>query len=157
MKQSVCGWKYIYIYIYIYITSCRKVILLYIYHIIIKLIPKKCNLKKNAMENWKSMYSPIPPYEPDVTQSQFLRLKSLVCPTIYPLLKGEQMDSYVFQDISPKKMQTVLSRIWNQIIESISYVNKYYAMSPHWKYSYHIYPTPPLGQDMTQGQFLNGV
>ena len=22
---------------------------------------------------------------------------------------------------------------------------------------YHIYPTPPLGQDMTQGQFLNGV
>ena len=21
----------------------------------------------------------------------------------------------------------------------------------------HIYPTPPLGQDMTQGQFLNGV
>ena len=72
------------------------------------------------MENWKSMYSPIPPYEPDVTQSQFLRLKSLVCPTIYPLLKGEQMDSYVFQGISPKKMQTVLSRIWNQIIESIS-------------------------------------
>ena len=23
--------------------------------------------------------------------------------------------------------------------------------------SYHIYPTPPLGQDMTQGQFLSGV
>ena len=22
---------------------------------------------------------------------------------------------------------------------------------------YHIYPTPPLGQDMTRGQFLNGV
>ena len=22
---------------------------------------------------------------------------------------------------------------------------------------YHIYPTPPLGQDMTQGQFLGGV
>ena len=22
---------------------------------------------------------------------------------------------------------------------------------------YHIYPTPPLGQDMTQGQFLSGV
>ena len=21
----------------------------------------------------------------------------------------------------------------------------------------HIYPTPPLGQDMTQGQFLSGV
>ena len=23
--------------------------------------------------------------------------------------------------------------------------------------TYHIYPTPPLGQDMTQGQFLSGV
>ena len=22
---------------------------------------------------------------------------------------------------------------------------------------YHIYPTPPFGQDMTQGQFLSGV
>ena len=22
---------------------------------------------------------------------------------------------------------------------------------------YHIYPTPPLGQDMTHGQFLSGV
>ena len=22
---------------------------------------------------------------------------------------------------------------------------------------YHIYPTPPLGQDMTQSQFLSGV
>ena len=22
---------------------------------------------------------------------------------------------------------------------------------------YHIYPTPPLGQDMTQGQFLSGL
>ena len=22
---------------------------------------------------------------------------------------------------------------------------------------YHIYPTPPLGQDMTQGQFSSGV
>ena len=22
---------------------------------------------------------------------------------------------------------------------------------------HHIYPTPPLGQDMTQGQFLSGV
>ena len=24
-------------------------------------------------------------------------------------------------------------------------------------YIYHIYPTPSLGQDMTQGQFLSGV
>ena len=24
-------------------------------------------------------------------------------------------------------------------------------------YTYPIYPTPPLGQDMTQGQFLRGV
>ena len=24
-------------------------------------------------------------------------------------------------------------------------------------YYIHIYPTPPLGQDMTQGQFLSGV
>ena len=24
------------------------------------------------------------------------------------------------------------------------------------KKNYHIYQTPPLGQDMTQGQFLNG-
>ena len=24
------------------------------------------------------------------------------------------------------------------------------------RYVYHIYPTPPLGQDMTQGQFLSG-
>ena len=24
-------------------------------------------------------------------------------------------------------------------------------------FDYHIYPTPPLGQDMTQGQFLSGV
>ena len=25
------------------------------------------------------------------------------------------------------------------------------------KQLYHIYPTPPLGQEMTQGQFLSGV
>ena len=25
------------------------------------------------------------------------------------------------------------------------------------KYFYYIYPTPPLGQDMTQGQFLSEV
>ena len=24
----------------------------------------------------------------------------------------------------------------------------------HFLYDYHIYPTPPLGQDMTQGQFF---
>ena len=27
----------------------------------------------------------------------------------------------------------------------------------NWKHTYPIYPTPPLGQDMTQGQFLSGV
>ena len=32
-------------------------------------------------------------------------------------------------------------------------VNDFELMS----YYYHIYPTPPLGQDMTQGQFLSGV
>ena len=26
-----------------------------------------------------------------------------------------------------------------------------------WNVNYPIYPTPPLGQDMTQGQFLSGV
>ena len=27
----------------------------------------------------------------------------------------------------------------------------------NFRFIYHIYPTPPLGQDMTQGQFLSGV
>ena len=27
----------------------------------------------------------------------------------------------------------------------------------NWSSWYHIYPTPPLGQDMTKGQFLSGV
>ena len=41
-------------------------------------------------------------------------------------------------------MQTVSSRIWTQVIVPISYDDP-------------IYPTPALGQDMTQGQFLSGV
>ena len=31
-------------------------------------------------------------------------------------------------------------------------------ISPHiYMYVWYYLPTPPLGQDMTQGQFLNGV
>ena len=42
------------------------------------------------------------------------------------------------------EMQFVSSRIWTRVTVSISNDNQ-------------IYPTPPLGQDMTQGQFLSRV
>ena len=41
-------------------------------------------------------------------------------------------------------MQTALFGIWTQVAESNSYNDNCYP----------IYPTPPLGQDMTKGQFF---
>ena len=47
------------------------------------------------------------------------------------------------------------------VIENVlsTKLHEYYLCSNHMKnkHSNHIYPTPPLGQDMTQGQFLSGV
>ena len=43
--------------------------------------------------------------------------------------------------------QTILSKIRTWLTDSISNGDNHY----------HIYPTPPLGQDMTQGQFLSRV
>ena len=40
-------------------------------------------------------------------------------------------------------------------VESYQRLKKWYLIQPF--LTYHIYPTPPLGQDMTQGQFLSGV
>ena len=70
----------------------------------------------------------------------------------------------------PFQKLLVLDRsTWNQAIKWLllnknSYLKPYYCLDYYlyrnsWKssYGYHIYPTPPLGQDMTQGQFLSGV
>ena len=49
---------------------------------------------------------------------------------------------------------------WNRVDEKCIQMTTYYLeYSDYWPhlYCYHIYPTPPLGQDMTQGQFLSGV
>ena len=43
--------------------------------------------------------------------------------------------------LAQSKMQTASYRIWTQATDFISYDDP-------------IYPTPPLGQDMTQGQFF---
>ena len=51
-------------------------------------------------------------------------------------------------------MQSVSSRIWTRVAVSISYDDNHYTMGTS-NYSY--LPTPPLGQDMTQGQFLSEV
>ena len=39
------------------------------------------------------------------------------------------------------------------------YSSEFFICWTTWNFSFdiHIYPTPPLGQDMTQGQFLSGV
>ena len=42
------------------------------------------------------------------------------------------------------EIQTALSEIFTQVANSISYDNKVHNS--------YIYPTPPLGQDMTHGQ-----
>ena len=44
----------------------------------------------------------------------------------------------------------LLMKNQNLIISSSSHSLECYALYP-------IYPTPPLGQDMTQGQFLSGI
>ena len=41
--------------------------------------------------------------------------------------------------------------------QSIMLSNIYTYWNNQGEYDGHIYPTPPLGQDMTQGQFLSGV
>ena len=48
-------------------------------------------------------------------------------------------------------MQSASSRIWTHVAVSISYDDNHYTTSTFF------YQTPPLGQDMTQGQFLSGV
>ena len=55
----------------------------------------------------------------------------------FPLLSFPKHSSKLYQLIC--KIHWTLSLIFNFLL------------------SYHIYPTPPLGQDMTQGQFLSGV
>ena len=62
------------------------------------------------------------------------------------------------------EMQSVSSRIWTRIAVFISCHDNHYTtgtllklFSCVNKFSYHICPTPPIGQDMTQGQFLSGV
>ena len=42
--------------------------------------------------------------------------------------------------------------IYNKIFNLNMYLQKIFNL-----HIYHIYPTPPLEQDMTQGQFLSGV
>ena len=81
-------------------------------------------------------------------------------------------------------MQSVSSRIWTRVAVSISYddnhyttgtslntkskitvvniktkkvIQEYLKLAQILIISGTIYPTPPLGQDMTQGQFLSGV
>ena len=44
---------------------------------------------------------------------------------------------------------TKLSKAYFEIVATMLFL--------HYFNSYPIYPTPPLGQDMTQGQFLSGV
>ena len=71
-------------------------------------------------------------------------------------------------------MKSASSRIWTGVAVSISYDYNHYTTgtSSHLRQVYHVteavqavvdthywyyLPTPPLGQDMTQGQFLSGV
>ena len=75
------------------------------------------NKKSNDHIFLEWSYLPAPPLGQDMTQGHFLsgvlqlwiksfpslrlvasqRLKNLVCPTIYPLLEGEYLDSYLSQ------------------------------------------------------------
>ena len=52
------------------------------------------------------------------------------------------------------EMQSVLSRNWTRIAVSISCDDNHYTMGTSSDDDDPIYPTPPLGQDMTQGQFF---
>ena len=54
------------------------------------------------------------------------------------------------------------SATWSTLQLKAYYENEVFRLSPKIistfsKRLYPIYPTPPLGQDMTQGQFLSGV
>ena len=42
------------------------------------------------------------------------------------------------------------SKVWVSTLHS----KQMYSIPISWKSFYHIYPTPPLGQDITQGQFF---
>ena len=70
-----------------------------------------------------------------------------VCmPKDYSLKVKEIKQLEKYQDIFK-----MLGKLWNMNIRSfLSYCSSY-------SLSYLSNPTPPLGQDMTQGQFLSGV
>ena len=50
---------------------------------------------------------------------------------------------------------TNISVIANHV--QVSSLSQYYRGLYGLYYYYHIYPTPPLGQDMTQGQFFKRI
>ena len=60
-----------------------------------------------------------------------------------------------------KYVNTMRYWIWtNSINTNQNYVKKatiIWFLAIQTERSIHIYPTPPFGQDMTQGQFLSGV
>ena len=54
-------------------------------------------------------------------------------------------------------MQSVSSKIWTRVAMSISYNDNHYTTDTSNVLVLPYLPAPPLGQDMTQGQFLSGV
>ena len=80
-------------------------------------------------------------------------LNSKVIKSFVPELRSryvflEFRDSYVYM-IWTVYVRFAHGRIWLWYI----YIHEWINSQAHEVYIYHIYPTPPLGQDMTQGHF----
>ena len=66
-------------------------------------------------------------------------------------------------DIDLKHWYKRVKSMFDANFQRIRFLFNYDLMCAHanrtniWLFIYHIYPTPPLGQDMTQGQFLSEV
>ena len=63
---------------------------------------------------------------------------------------------YIYLSISAYFYVCMYLSIYQRLFTSI-YVRKDVCMNACMYACMYIYPTPPLGQDMTQGQFLSGV
>ena len=89
-KKSILKCIYIYIYIYIYLHLHRKKLYIYIgqkWYLMPPCLALSIIVFTNPSVWIQSILSPRLVASP--------RLKNLVCPTIYPLLEGEYLDSYL--------------------------------------------------------------
>ena len=178
-----CRLVYIYIYIYIYINPCfcmSKPVYLYVRSLypslsiylsilvcsyltidysmfIIFTTPSARagydtrSIFKRGLTGWNSKFS-------FSETSCLTKAEEPSLPYYLPIAGGRIIGFIPFSRVLVLcEMQSVTSRIWTHVAVSISHDDNHYTTGTSLFFSFFFLPTPPLGQDMTSGQFLSGV